>query len=113
MRGTAEISSYGYAYSIYDDPDYDNGDNYTIPEDYELVWFLCDKALNIECYDGAVWKDVETGAGEPIFSAIDKPLIISNPLYSFGGLNVGSIRVSTPATNNHHLQACIRRWEQI
>ena len=115
MRGTAEISSYGWAYSIYYDPDYDMADTYTIPEGEEVVWVLCSDAIvgALQISDGATWRDIEVGVGESASIIADRPLLISPPLYSFGGTVVGSVRVANPNTDNKNLWVCTRKWEQI
>ena len=115
MRGTAEISSYGYSYSIYYDVDYDIADTYTIPEGEEVVWILCSDTIvgGLQIYDGATWRDIEVGVGEAVAIIANKPLILPTPIYSFGGLNLGSVRVANPNTDNKNLWVCTRKWEQI
>ncbi len=115
MRGTAEISSYGWAYSIHYDFDYDSIDTYTIPEGEEVIWILCAGAIigALQIYDGATWRDIEVGTGAAVDVLADKPLILPTPIYSFGGLEVGSVRVANPNGDNNNLWVCTRKWEQI
>lgn len=105
--------SYEWKYSIYNDPDYDTGDNYVIPGGHELVWYMADEALDLEMYDGAMWQRLECVEGLPYKTTIGRPLMLTSPLYCFGGAFIGSVRIESPATDNHILYVCTRRWEPV
>lgn len=114
MRATSEISSYGWAYSIYTDTDYDNGDYYTIPEGEELIACQCSwNAAVVQVYDGGAWNTMEVAGTVPISMATDKFMYFAGGKYSFGGVAVGSIRIGTPGGVNETIRVITRKWEQI
>lgn len=105
---------YAYNYSIYVDEDYDIADNYTIPAGEELVWVMCTFAIPkvAEIYDGAAWNGIEVAEGVPPAVAADKPFILPHPIYSFGGTEIGSVRVASPQNDDKLLHVCTRTWAE-